>query len=34
MHQRRLVRDDERTISCAEKFIYIAMIRLQLRSLA
>ncbi len=34
MHQRRLVRDYERTISIAVKFIYIALIRLQLRSLA
>jgi len=34
MYQRRLVRDYERTISSAEAWIYIAMIRIQLRRLA
>jgi len=34
MYQRRLVRDYERTLSSAEAWIYIAMIRLQLRRLA
>ena len=34
LHPRRLVRDYEQTISCAEAFIYIAMIRIQLRRLA
>ena len=34
MFQRRLVRDYERTLSSAEAWIYIAMIRIQLRRLA
>ncbi len=34
MYQRRLVRDYERTISSAEAWVYIAMIRIQLRRLA
>ena len=34
MHQRRLVRDYETTESSAEAWIYIAMIRIQLRRLA
>ena len=34
MHQRRLVRDYETTESSAETWIYIAMIRIQLRRLA
>ena len=34
MHQRRLVRDYETTASSAETWIYIAMIRIQLRRLA
>jgi len=34
MHQRRLVRDYETTASSAEAWIYIAMIRIQLRRLA
>ena len=33
MHHRRLVRDYETTISSAEAFVYIAMIRVQLRRL-
>ncbi len=34
LHHRRLVRDYETTIASAEAFIYIAMIRIQLRRLA
>jgi putative transposase len=34
MHRRRLVRDSERTISGAEAWVCIAMIRIQLRRLA
>jgi transposase len=34
MYQRRLVRDYERTLASAEAWIYIAMIRIQLRRLA
>jgi putative transposase len=34
MHHRRLVRDYETTISSAEAWVYIAMIRIQLRRLA
>ena len=34
MYQRRLVRDYERTLSSAEAWVYIAMIRIQLRRLA
>jgi len=34
LHHRRLVRDDETTLTSAEAFVYIAMIRLQLRRLA
>ena len=34
MHHRRLVRDYARTVSSAEAWVYIAMIRLQLRRLA
>jgi transposase len=34
MHQRRLVRDYETTESSAEAWIYIAMVRIQLRRLA
>jgi putative transposase len=34
MHHRRLVRDYETTNTNAEAFIYIAMIRIQLRRLA
>jgi putative transposase len=34
MYHRRLVRDCERTISSAEAWVYIAMIRIQLRRLA
>ena len=34
MYHRRLVRDYERTISSAEAWIYVAMIRIQLRRLA
>lgn len=34
MHHRRLVRDYETTESSAEAWIYIAMIRIQLRRLA
>jgi putative transposase len=34
MYQRRLVRDYERTTSSAEAWIYVAMIRIQLRRLA
>ena len=34
LHQRRLVRDYEQTLSSAEAFVYIAMIRIQLRRLA
>jgi transposase len=34
MHQRRLVRDYETTEASAEAWIYIAMIRIQLRRLA
>jgi transposase len=34
LHHRRLVRDYERTISSAEAWVYIAMIRIQLRRLA
>jgi transposase len=34
MHQRRLVRDYETTKTSAEAWIYIAMIRIQLRRLA
>lgn len=34
MHHRRLVRDYETTITSAEAFVYIAMIRIQLRRLA
>jgi putative transposase len=34
MHHRRLVRDYERTITSAEAFVYLAMIRIQLRRLA
>jgi transposase len=34
MYHRRLVRDYERTISSAEAWVYIAMIRIQLRRLA
>jgi len=32
-YQRRLVRDDERTSSSAQAWVYIAMIRLQLQRL-
>jgi transposase len=34
LHHRRWVRDYEQTISSAEAFVYIAMIRIQLRRLA
>ena len=34
MYQRRLVRDYERTLSSAEAWVYIAMIRIQIRRLA
>lgn len=34
MHHRRLVRDYERTLTSAEAFVYLAMIRIQLRRLA
>ena len=34
MRQRRLVRDYERTVSSAEAWIHLAMIRIQLRRLA
>jgi transposase len=34
LHHRRLVRDYETTITSAEAFVYIAMIRRQLRRLA
>ena len=34
LHHRRLVRDYEQTLSSAEAFVYIAMIRIQLRRLA